>query len=94
MMRAYAVSDRVKEQRVATLTAIEINPGNWIIDQIKGPYNAPVLAAVEEAADALLRSLSDAYREAILTRREMDIERSRIASTAASQAPEFDDIPF
>ena len=90
MLRIYAVSEKKSGVRVATLSVMEVSPGYWDIDQLKGRYNAPVPQRVAMAAQAVIRALEDAYAILPAARREMDGCRSKRRRVI----DEFDDFPF
>ena len=90
MLRIYAVSEKKSGVRVATLSVMEVSPGYWDIDQLKGRYNAPVPQRVAMAAQAVTRALEDAYAMLPAARHEMDGCRSKRRRVI----DEFDDFPF
>lgn len=63
-LRIYSVSYRKTGARVATVSAKELSPGLWEIDQIKGPGNAAVDSRVWQAASILLDTLGRESRTA------------------------------
>jgi hypothetical protein len=63
-LRIYSVSYRRTNTRVATVSAKELSPGLWEIDQIKGPGNADVDSRIWQAASFLLDTLGRESRAA------------------------------
>lgn len=75
MLRIYAISDQRSGRRVGTVSAAENGPGRWSVDELKGPCNADVAPWVEHAADAVARSLMNAYFTMPAVRHEMNAFR-------------------
>jgi len=75
-IRIFSVRTRKTGTRVATLSLIEKKPGDWDIDQIKGPKNAAVEGRVWEDADGLRRALNQVSLHDLKTRQFLDFVHS------------------
>lgn len=77
MLRIYAITEKRSGARVGTVSVQELRPGVWEIDALHGYANAPVPCDVEQATDALVRALDDAFRTQPQVRKEMHLVRSK-----------------
>ena len=80
-MRIYSVRERKSGLRVGTFSValVEEESGRryWDYDQISGPRNAEVPARMMEAADAVLRALTDLPRSTFPQVPKSDTSRER-----------------
>ncbi len=81
MLRVYAITHLRSDRRMGTVSVTEDEPGRWTIDELEGPGNQPAPTWVEHAADAIVRSLADAYHTRPQIRREMEAARARATRT-------------
>lgn len=95
-LRAWSVRETKNERHVATLTVQEPRPGYWVIDDIKGPKNAPVHPKIEQAAMGVVWALEDAYVNVRNVREAMDAARfvSRVTHSVTEEIDDDCCIPF
>lgn len=77
MLRIYAMTDKRSGERLGTVSMQEKSPGCWLVDELHGPSNMKVSTVVQEAADAMVRSLQDAYECDATIRTQMQEQRAR-----------------
>jgi hypothetical protein len=75
-LRIFSVRYKKTGQRIATLSLIEMKPGVWDFDQLKGPKNAEVDLQVSREADGLRHVMNHVSRSDVRTRNFLDFIHS------------------
>jgi len=75
-LRIFSIRAKKTNQRIATLSLVEKEPGIWDFDQLKGPANDAVDQRVWQEADGLRRVLNQVSISDIKTRQFLDFIHS------------------